>query len=218
MLIFKRIMSGFASGVLIGIGGTVYLSCKNKVVGAVFFSVALLCICYKEFSLFTGKVGYIAHSRTRKDLSVLFCGLLGNFAGASFTAFFIMLCKLGENLYSTAAALARAKLEQTIPETLIRAFMCGILMYMAVSIFKSKKTPLGVLFCIPVFILSGFEHSIADIFYLTAGFESREPYLWRALLFVLLAIIGNAAGAIAIAFLDNTKEEPEKPKEVPDEE
>ena len=211
-------MSGFASGVLIGIGGTVYLSCKNKVVGAVFFSVALLCICYKEFSLFTGKVGYIAHSRTRKDLSVLFCGLLGNFAGASFTAFFIMLCKLGENLYSTAAALARAKLEQTIPETLIRAFMCGILMYMAVSIFKSKKTPLGVLFCIPVFILSGFEHSIADIFYLTAGFESREPYLWRALLFVLLAIIGNAAGAIAIAFLDKTKEEPEKPKEVPDEE
>ncbi|MBO7548755.1 MAG: formate/nitrite transporter family protein [Clostridia bacterium] len=218
MLIFKRIMSGFASGVLIGIGGTVYLLCENKVVGAVFFSVALLCICYKEFSLFTGKVGYLAHSRTRKDLSVLFCGLLGNFAGASFTAFFISFAYRGAKLYDPAAALARAKLEQTIPETLIRAFMCGILMYMAVSIFKSKKTPLGILFCIPVFILSGLEHSIADIFYLTAGFGSHEPYLYKALLFVLLAIIGNAAGAIAIALLDKTKEEPEKPKEVPDEE
>ena len=217
MLIFKRIMSGFASGVLIAIGGTVYLSCPNKIAGAVFFSVALLCICYKEYSLFTGKVGYLALSRTKKELSVLFCGLLGNFAGASMTAVFIMLCKLGENIYNTAAELAHGKLNQTIPETLIRAFMCGILMYMAVSVFKSKKTPLGVLFCIPVFILSGFEHSIADIFYLTAGFESTGSYLCKALLFILLAVIGNAAGAIFIALFDKTKEEKEKPKEAANE-
>ena len=204
MLIFKRICSGIASGVLIGIGGTVYLATGKNWLGAVMFSVALLCICYKGFSLFTGKVGYLAHSRTKSELSVLFCGLLGNFIGAAAAGLTTFLC-FGAQM-ENAAGTAAAKLEQQPYETLFRAFMCGILMYMAVSIFKNKKSPLGIIFCIPTFILCGFEHSIADIFYLTAGMESRAPYFAKALLFILLAIAGNAAGAVFIALFDKTAE------------
>ena len=46
-------------GVCIGIGGVVFLSCENKVVGAVFFCLGLFAICTFGFNLFTGKVGYV---------------------------------------------------------------------------------------------------------------------------------------------------------------
>ena len=210
MLILKRVFSGVASGVLIGIGGTVYLLCENKIVGAVMFSVALLCICYKGFSLFTGKVGYLARARTKKELSVLFCGLLGNFIGAVCTGFAVML-SFGAQIASAPGAAA-AKLAQAPYETFLRAFMCGILMYMAVSIFKNKKSPLGIIFCIPTFILCGFEHSIADMYYLTAGLAWTGKYIGKALLFCLLAVAGNAAGAVFIALFDKTGEQSDEKK------
>ncbi len=203
MVILKRIASGIASGVLIGIGGTVYLCTGKTEFGAVMFSVALLCICYKGFSLFTGKVGYLAHSRTKEDLSVLFCGLAGNVIGAGATAVLVKIGYGGKYL-PFAAETARAKLEQLPYETLMRAFMCGILMYMAVSIFKNKNSPLGILFCIPTFILCGFEHSIADVYYLFAGAAEGADYFLKAVLFSALAVAGNSAGAVFIALFDKT--------------
>ncbi|MBO7375586.1 MAG: formate/nitrite transporter family protein [Clostridia bacterium] len=206
--VFGRFFSGVAAGVLVSIGGIVFLSCKGNfeaggAVGAVLFSVALLCICYKEYSLFTGKVGYLAKSRTGTDLSVLFLGLAGNFAGAVVSGFLAAIC-WGSS--APASWLAAAKLGQTVPQTLIKAFFCGILMYLAVSIFREKKTPIGILFCIPVFILSGFEHSIADIFYLAAGFEATSGYVPRALLYILLVLAGNAAGSVFIALFDKKEQ------------
>ena len=41
----KAICNSIAAGIFIGIGGSVFLAIENKIVGAVFFTVALLCIC-----------------------------------------------------------------------------------------------------------------------------------------------------------------------------
>ncbi len=202
----SRFFSGVAAGVLVSIGGCVYLAAESKAVGAVLFSVALLCICYKEYSLFTGKVGYLTKSRTGTDLAVLFLGLAGNFVGAVGSALLAFAC--GNKFYSAASALAEAKLAQSVPDSLARAFFCGILMYLAVSIFRERKTPLGILFCIPVFILSGFEHSIADMFYLAEGFSSSSSYLPRALFYIFLILVGNAAGAMFISLFDKNEEKP----------
>ncbi len=204
----KRILSGVAAGVLVSIGGCVYLACENKIVGAVLFSVALLSICYKGYSLYTGRVGYLAFSRTKKDLSVLFLGLFGNLLGAVFTALLVHLSGLVKVFSANAETVAAAKLGQPFYGTLIRAFLCGILMYLAVSIYKEHKTPVGILFCIPVFILSGFEHSIADMFYLSAGIASDIPgSLGPAALFTLAAVLGNSLGALFIAFIERAGKE-----------
>ncbi len=53
---------------------------------------------------------------------------------------------------------------------------------------------LGILICIPTFILCGFEHSIADIFY----FCNARIFSWQAVLVVLLVALGNALGALII--------------------
>ena len=191
----RKILSGVCAGILISIGGAVYLACDNKYVGAVLFSVALLCICYKGYSLYTGRVGYLPEKHDREAFSGLFLGLLGNTAGTAAGGYAVRfaLPKLGE----AARTLCEAKLEQSFPQTLIRALFCGVLMYLAVSVFRYKKTPVAVIFCIPVFILSGFEHSIADIFYFAA--DGRASL--AAFGFIWTVILGNSLGGMLLPLL-----------------
>lgn len=203
--IMRRFFEGVAAGILIAIGGCVYLATGSNWIGAVMFSVALLCICYKDYSLFTGRVGFITRQHTKTDFSVLFLGLFGNIAGAASGAVLVLLSS--PNLNSTASYLARAKLDLPWYQVLAKAFLCGILMYLAVSIFKRNKTPIGIIFCIPTFILCGFEHSIADVFYLMAGMESESRYFVYSAVFILLVIIGNALGAMFIALFDKKQKE-----------
>ena len=64
-------------------------------------------------------------------------------------------------------------------------------MFSAVDIYKKYDSITGIIFCIPTFILCGFEHSIADSFY----FFVMGCYTLNVFLFILTAIIGNAVGA-----------------------
>ena len=188
----NKILSGVSAGILISIGGTVFLACENRIAGAVFFAVALLCICYKGYSLFTGRVGYLPEKHDREAVSALLWGLLGNAAGTVICGLLIRYAL--PDIGAAAEVSAAAKLTQLPLQTLIRAFFCGVLMYLAVSIFRDAKTPLAILYGIPVFILSGFEHSIADMFYLSAA----TAFTGRALIFILIVLIGNSLGGVIL--------------------
>ncbi len=197
----KVFLSGIAAGFMVAVGGTVFLTCDIKYIGAVFFAVALLAICYLGFALFTGKAGFIVHSHKKSDISDLLLCLPGNLAGACLCAGMINFA--APALKEKALASCTLKLAQTMPEAFFKAFLCGVLMYVAVAVYRKSKSALGILFCIPVFILSGFEHSIADMFYFAlSGIVSLEAfgYIW-------MIIAGNFVGAAAIAFLDKVKEQ-----------
>ena len=190
-----NILSGISAGILISIGGSVFLSCENRYVGAVMFSVALLCICFKGYSLFTGRVGYLPEKHSKKDVSALLLGLLGNAIG---TAVCGLLIRYAVPAIGVDAEKACAlKLEQAALQTFLRAVFCGVLMYLAVSIFRDKSTPIGILFCIPVFILSGFEHSIADMFY----FAATGSFSFDVLKFIVIVILGNSVGGVLLPLL-----------------
>ena len=191
----KTFRESLCAGILITIGGTVFLSCENKTVGAVLFSVALLCICYKSYYLFTGKIGYIVEQHTKQDFLNLDIGLFGNLAATFFLG--MLLRTVLPNIGEKAAELCSAKLAQFPLYTFIRGFFCGILMYLAVSIYKEKNSVLGILFCVPVFILCGFEHSIADMFYLGAS----GIFSVKIILFTVLVVVGNTFGAIVLPLL-----------------
>lgn len=191
----KKTLSGLSAGILITIGGSVFLACDSRYVGAVMFSVALLCICLKSYALFTGKVGFMPEKHGREEFSVLLLGLLGNAIGTILGGYLIRagLPALGD----AAQQLCEAKLLQLPGQTFVRALFCGILMYLAVSIYRDQKNVIGILFCIPVFILSGFEHSIADIFYFAAsGIVSMKAFgfLW-------MVILGNSVGGMLLPAL-----------------
>lgn len=191
----RNTLNGFAAGLLISIGGAVFLSCDIKYIGAVLFSVALLCICIKGYALFTGKVGFLPESHTKDDVSSVLTALLGNTLA---TAVFGFLAAFAvPAMKETALGMCEGKLTQTPLQTLARAFFCGVLMYLAVSIYREKKTVSGILFCVPVFILSGFEHSIADMFY----FACSGMVSLRAFGFIWLVIAGNAVGGVFLPLI-----------------
>ena len=121
------------------------------------------------------------------------------FIGNLITTFLLgMLVRVSmPQLGETATAICSAKLTQAFWQTLVRAFFCGILMYLAVSTYKEKNTVLGILFCVPVFILSGFEHSIADMFY----FGASGIFSLSAALFMLAVVIGNSLGGMLLPAL-----------------
>lgn len=191
----NKILSGISAGILISIGGSVFLACDNKYVGAVMFSVALLCICLKGYSLYTGKIGFIPEKHDKEAFSVLLLGLLGNLIGTVACGYAIRyaLPALGE----TAEKICNLKLEQALPQTLIRGIFCGVLMYLAVSIFRDRQKVIGILFCIPVFILAGFEHSVADMFYFAAsGIVSLKAFV-----FIMMVVLGNTIGGMLLPLL-----------------
>ena len=197
----KTFRESLCAGVLITIGGTVFLSCENKTVGAVLFSVALLCICYKGYYLFTGKIGYLVEQHRKKDFADLLIGLLGNLICTFLLG--MLLRNVLPDIGDKAAQMCSAKLMQNPLHTFIRGFFCGILMYLAVSVWKNYKSVIGIIFCIPVFILSGFEHSIADIFYFAASGIVSE----KAFLFIVTAILGNTVGAMMLPFLSFSRKD-----------
>lgn len=192
---FKKITDGFFAGLMIALGGAVFLACytSQKVVGAVLFSVGLLCVCWKGYSLYTGKIGLILEKHSKDDISIVFLGLLGNAIATTVAGY--LLAYAIPSIKEAAVAVCSAKLEQGYFQDFIRATFCGILIYLAVDIYKTQnKNPLGVLLCIPAFILSGYEHSIADMFYFAAsGFASGETVL-----FIFLIVLGNSVGGLLI--------------------
>lgn len=191
----RHLCSGFAAGLLIGVGGAVYLACDVKYVGAVLFSVGLLSICYLGFALFTGRVGFIVVSHEKENVSELLLCLAGNLPGASLTGFAVAYALPARA--EKALDMCLGKLSMPLGSVLVCAFLCGVLMYLAVVIYKEKQSPLGVLLCVPVFILSGFEHSIADMFYFAAaGIVSL-----RAFVFIWVVIFGNALGGMLLPAL-----------------
>ena len=188
-------IDGVIAGILVSIGGMVFLSCDNRYVGAILFSVALLCICVKGYALFTGRVGFIPEKHGKKDWRNLGLALLGNIVGT-----FAVGGLLRGTLPGAAAVsetLCAAKLTQQTLHTLIRAGFCGILMYLAVSTYKEGKTLAGIFFCVPVFILSGFEHSVADMFY----FAMAGMITGTSLFYLTVVIVGNAIGGMLLPAL-----------------
>ena len=192
----KLIIDGIKAGIMIAIGGSVFLSCENRYIGAILFSVALLCICLKGYSLFTGKVGYLPENHSKEAVKILLCGLLGNIVSTILLGYAVSFANpaLGE----AAKVICEAKLSQEALQTFVCAFFCGVLMYMAVSTYREKGTLAGIFFCVPVFILSGFEHSIANMFYFGAsGIINMDSIIYLA-----VVIAGNSVGGMAMPILN----------------
>lgn len=60
---------GVLAGLMISIGGYVYLGCENRVVGAVFFTVGLITITLFGFDLYTGKNWLLAGPKSAGTLA-----------------------------------------------------------------------------------------------------------------------------------------------------
>lgn len=184
------------TGVAIAIGGTVYLSCPNKYLGAFLFGTGLFVILSFGFNLFTGKVGY-AVEREPAYIGELVIIWLGNFAGAALSALLILQTRIS-GISQKAEELCKIKLSDGLVSIFILAFFCGILMFIAAEGNKTIKNQLGQILAIflpvVVFITSGFEHCIANMYYFTLS----GSWSAKAFGYMIVMTLGNAAGGMLI--------------------
>lgn len=177
------------AGLLISLGATAFLTTDNKTVGALLFSIGLTAVILLEANLYTGKIGYVnskaklisaALILIQNLLVALVCGLI----------FYSTKNNICENLWLN-------KLTKSWHEFLFDSIGCGICIYLSVELYKKTSSIFVIVLGVLVFILSGFEHCIADIFYLSASMS----FDLKSILYILIAIIGNSIGSLLIRFL-----------------
>lgn len=193
----KTFVSSILAGICIALGGTVYLLADNRVIGAFFFTLGLFTICTTQLDLFTGRVCYvfIRNAEYAIDLPVVWAG---NLVGTWFSAKLLQCTRLAPALIQQAAAVSEAKLEDKLPSVFILAVFCNILIYVAVDGFRSNPHELGkylaMFLGVMAFILCGFEHCVANMYFFTMG----NAWSGTAWIYLLVITIGNAAGGILL--------------------
>ena len=147
-------MSVFA-GLLIGFGGLVYLR-VGGVVGAVLFAFGLLSVVMCGAQLYTGKAGYLPY----KDFPRLMLMLAGNAVGCVVAAV-VARYATSEALLSNLDTILVARSSASWPGLLITSAGTGMIMTLAV--YGARRGHyLPLLFGVPVFILCGLPHCVAD--------------------------------------------------------
>lgn len=190
----KTFLSALLAGAVIGVGGTVYLSVENTVVGSLLFTIGLFVVCTKGLHLFTGKVCYV-FDNDRAYALALPVVWLGNLCGTAGVA----LLERGTRLASLsvrAADICAAKLAEPLSGAFILAIFCNAMIYIGVDGYRTNPHELGkylaLFFGVSVFILCGFEHCVANMYYFTVG----GAWSARTVGYLLVMTLGNAVGGV----------------------
>lgn len=179
------------AGFLIGLASAlyVYVGSSNPILAAFLFAFALFFVCLLALDLFTGKIGWFftaGHSWTYY-VQILAGNLFGTLGAA-------LICLWARwDLKEMASALIDAKSAVHYGPLFARAMLCGVMMYLAVVCWRRAKgmmSVIGIFLCVPIFILCGFEHSIADAGYMFLAL--RLDFLVR----LLVIAAGNALGSV----------------------
>lgn len=177
-------MKGFFSGILISLGAYAFLSIGG-IVGAILFSFGIICIVMSEIPLYTGVAGT---NMLFKDKMIV---LVENVFGAMLAGFFLSL--LNGNQLDTDINIVQNKISAVWYISFIKAIFCGLIVDVAVYLSKKyNKHIVPLLLGIPVFIICGFNHSIADSCYI--GMTILNYFNLGSLLYLLNVIIGNYIG------------------------
>ena len=207
-LIKNVIFSSIWAGILISFGAFVSVNVgtelplgMSKFIGGISFSSALIMIVLLGFELFTGNVlttfSYLKNKfKWYSFLKLWIVVYLGNLTGCLLTVFLLKTSGLCDSLQEKFNAIASMKVSLTFPEAFIRGMFCNILVCIAVLIATQAKTVQGKIFGImvpiTVFIASGYEHSIANMFFLPMGDVNLVQFLHN----IIPVTLGNIVGAL----------------------
>ena len=193
-------LEAIIAGILIAAGGAMYLAIGGTV-GAVMFSLGLLTILSFKFHLFTGKAGLL----TTRDISPYRLGLIwcGNLIGTGIGAILCLLVSWSDKhgFMQGAVNIMNTRISNMWFENIILGIFCGLLMFIAVSVYEQK--PWMTVMCVAAFILAGFNHCIADMFY----FFMASPHIniGLAAVTILCTTIGNIIGCNIIPLCEKMR-------------
>ena len=177
-----------------------------KLIGASVFPVGIILVVIAGAELFTGNC-LIALSVINRDEKItklvknLVVVFIGNFLGAVALAYLLYNSGLyGLDAAEKAVAIAEGKVLLTPVEAVIRAIFCNVLVVMAVWMQAGAKDISGKIFAmwfpVMLFVLSGFEHSIANLFFIPLGIFLGADISWSQMWIanIIPVTIGNIIG------------------------
>lgn len=182
------------AGIAIAIGGTVFLVCENKYLGAAMFSVGLYAVCTLGLNLYTGKVCYLFDNKPSYlvDLGIIW---VGNLVGSLLMGTLVRNTRLTAAI-AAAETAAATKLGDGLLSIFLLAILCNFMIYLAVENYKNNPHEfakyLGIFMGVAVFVMSGFEHCVANMFYITVA----GAWSGKAVLYVIVMTLGNSVGGV----------------------
>ncbi|MCM1042845.1 MAG: formate/nitrite transporter family protein [Corallococcus sp.] len=172
------------AGALATVAGASVDAKASLLVKAAVFPLGLILVVLAGSELFTGNCLLLAPTLSKdikisavlKNLGIVYGG---NLVGSVLVA--LVTVYGGTFGDGTSIILAaNAKCSMTFAECLLRAIPCNILVCLAVWISMASKTVTGKILAVylPIFafVACGFEHSVANMFYLSAGFWATAKY------------------------------------------
>ena len=172
------------ASLLIGLGDYILLKIGAPL-GAFLFAFGLYGVCMLGANLYTGKCGFVISDKKWLELGII---LLVNLAAGWAIGW---LFSVADPALIEAAQEKIAKWDFSV-DFFVRSIFCGSIMYLAVKCFKLGSV-WGIFFGVPLFILAGFQHSIANV--ITAGVATY--FDWT----ILLCAGGNFVGSVVTAWL-----------------
>lgn len=209
----KTLLKGVLAGIAISFGGFLCIRtnaiASNTILGSFLFSFGLILICNFNFNLYTGKVCYLFDNKDKsliKRILDLLIMLGGNLIGTLFFANVLRLVMadnaINNKLMETLITSVNSKINYEWYQMIGLSFFCGMLVYIAVEGFKKIENNFGkyvvLMLAIGGFIVSGFEHSIANMFY----YFLSGNYSFIAFVSLLLCVIGNSIGGLFIPLIN----------------
>lgn len=196
-IILNEFLKSVLAGLSIGLACLLFIVINNKFLGSICFSIGLIIILVRGFNLFTGKLCFLENSKPLE----LFLVWLGNFVGIILSVLFIQITKLIEFQY-VAIEIYLKKMENTVFDSFILGVFCELLINVSVIPYKNNKIGdifklTSVVIGVFAFVICGFEHCIANMFYFIMGsIEYPEMILPAFLILVVIPTIGNIFGAM----------------------
>ncbi len=211
----------------------------QRVVGGLVFCCGLVLVLCCGAELFTGNILMICGTASRKiGWGALFKNWvivwIGNFVGALIAVAIIFMASVytmndggvGEAMVSVAAS----KVSPDWITLFFKGIMCNILVCLAVWIGFASRTiadkVIGILLPISAFVACGFEHCVANMFFLPTGFllnmlgigAANAVTLGGVFYNISAATLGNIVGGLAVGlaywYIYHVRKKPQDVKEV----
>ena len=201
MKIWDIFRDSIYAGMCIALGGFGSVGLAKPFNGIV-FSAGLVMIIFIGLQLFTGNV-LRAKEGFSWEMLWKYWGLvyLGNFVGCFLSAWIIILSGFP---LEGVGSIASAKAALPFMEAFWRGIFCNVLVCIAAYLGKSIKEPsagkiLIIMIPVALFVISGYEHSVADMFYFAVG---KTSY------FNLIPVtLGNIIGGLLVVHCIKSKEQ-----------
>lgn len=190
----KILRSSIFAGICIGTAGFGFIASGiqaetyGSLVGAVLFSLGLLAVVGYKLKLYTGTAGFIE----KNQVGELFLILLGNIIGCLCLALLARVSPM--DIQGAAQNILELRLRTGALRCGLLGIGCGFLMTTAVTFARQEKY-LPLMFGVPLFIVCGFTHCVADAFYyLCVPVTFMKAHALQILGTYACIVIGNLIG------------------------